>query len=420
MSYVNILSRLDGAAVLLSESKLRIITEAVTIPLLLNDRDSIANVPSLIHDPGKAELSYGYSDSYKPSPEDIYQINVFDSLVSKNASAGSGMTSYERIASRLDGAVARGFKRILFYIDSPGGEATGLFGLTSKIRDLRAKGIETIGYADNATSAAYAILAATQKAYAAPTAVLGSIAAIMAHVETSKRDAAQGLTYTIFRSKEEKALADSRTPLSDTAKQKITTMLETLDIAFNNDVVMSRPNLTIKAIKEMKGSEFMAEEALKLGLIDGLAINLDAVVNSKFSHKPAGVKMELEELKAKLEAAEKQNASLTAQITELQLSVEKATTDERTRCLTILETVATLNLSADLAKSHISAGYDVNLSQDTLKQIASMKTESLATIGNGASATVHLEEGTRQNNAPTLRAAFAKATGRKDLLTNHQ
>lgn len=411
MNYLRLLSRIAGAPLFISEEKLRIITENVTLPIILGQRDQIADTPS---------MSMATKKSFKSASAKIAGIQVFDSLVSKNASAGSGMTSYESISAQIDAAVSAGASDIVFYIDSPGGEVPGLFGLTDKIRGLAEQGINTIGFTDgSATSAAYAILAACSTAYATPTAIVGSIAAIMAHVETSIGDATAGKTYTIFRSKEEKALADSHTPLTDLAREKITTMLASMDASFNNDVVLSRPNLSVKALVDFKGSEYMAKAGLDLGLIDKLVPSLDAALSDFFSTstKQRGTKMvastevitlSVEEMQAKLAITDQ---ALAQAAVASELAVNAAIEGERARCLAILASKETLRLSDDIAVRHITSGYSQEMSLETMTEIASYKTD--AALITPASLTPSLRGETPTEKAGTLAAAYAAATGIK-------
>lgn len=273
--YLRILMRITGTPLLISEGKLNVISENVIMPIIMGESPnkeftlSAETISARNNNAAAGSKNILANDSYAV-------IKVFDSLVSKNGTGMSGFTSYESIRFAIASTVASGQNNILLYVDSPGGEATSLFSLTNYIREQVAAGVNIIGFTDgNATSAAYAILAATRQAYATETSFLASIAAIYMHVDTSKADTTAGKTYSIFRSKAEKALGDSHTPLTDKAKDKITTMLDSIDTAFNNDVLLSRPSLKLSDIVAMKGSEYLAQEALQLNLIDRIVTGID-------------------------------------------------------------------------------------------------------------------------------------------------
>lgn len=407
-SHLRLLGRITGTPLFIQEAKLRVITEAVAIPLMLGQRDTIDPSPSMSMATAKTEVN---------APARVAVINVFDSLVSKNASAASGMTSYEGISAKIKRAVSEGATDIGFYIDSPGGEVSGLFGLTQEIRDLKARGISTFAFTDGmATSAAYAIFAACEKGYATPTAIVGSIAAIMTHMETSIGDAQTGRTYTIFRSKEEKALGDSHTPLSAEAKTKIENILASMDASFNNDVALSRPNLTVKAIINMKGSEFMAETGLELGLLDKVVTNMDAALNTHFSKPLAsrGTRMTLEELQTKLAAAEATIAEMkTSHEVALSAAIQTATTAERTRCLAVMDAAPTLRLDAGIARDHIEKGYTTDASLGMMTAIATAITDKTPIdTSTSTHATLNNAGGGETDKTTFLKDAVKAVTGR--------
>ena len=415
-SHFRLLARLHGVPLLISEDKLRIITEAVTLPLLLGQADSIPRVAGQTN-ATKTE----FASEMERNGRKLGMIAVFDSLVSKDVNAASGMTSYERINDQIDGAIARGFTDLGFYIDSPGGEATGLFGLTEKIRSLPSRGISTFAFVDNATSAAYAIAAATETLYTSETAVLGSIAALMVHSENTIQAEQKGITYTVLRSKELKAIGDPFTKLDDAAREKLTTMLASMDAAFNNDIAKSRPQLTIENIVDLKGASFMATETNAAKLADKMVPNLETALSDFFkTKKPVtknkGVKMdELAQAQAQLAEAQTQIASLKAAH---EVALTEVVTAERERSVKILNASKTLNVGLDSALNHIEKGYDAALSLEVMTEIAESKDSSKKIdTSTGSGATVHLDADPKAQNSASavsfLKDAFSKAKGLK-------
>lgn len=421
-SYARLLTRLHNAPILMHEDKLRIITEAVTLPLLLGKADSIDRTPAQTNATKKE-----FSGAFDQNGRKLAIFSVFDSLVSKDVNAASGMSSYESINWAIDNAIASGVTDIGFYIDSPGGEATGLFGLTEKIRSLPSRGISTFSFADNATSAAYAIASATQRIYASEIASVGSIAALMVHAEVSKKAADSGTTYTIFRSKELKALGDSLTPLTDAAKEKFTSALEILDTAFNNDVVKGRPQLSVKDIIAMKGASFSAGEGLDLKLVDKIVPNLETAL-SDFLKQPKqtsnkGVKMsdEAKDLQVKLAETEAKlaqfEASAAAQTVAMQEAVTKAVAEERQRAVTILSTSKTLKIGFDTALAHVEKGHSTEMSAEIMTAVAEATDASKKIDGSHETSTVALDEGVNLNDSASkiamMRDAYKRQLGIK-------
>ena len=90
--------------------------------------------------------------------------------------AESGLTSYATIGAELDAALANpAIRAILLDLDSPGGEAGGVFDLAERIRAAaQVKPVWAVAN-DLAFSAAYALAAAASKVFVARTGGVGSI-----------------------------------------------------------------------------------------------------------------------------------------------------------------------------------------------------------------------------------------------------
>lgn len=431
MKYLRLLSRLEGACLLISEDKLRLITEKVTLPLFLGEAEQIEKLPAnslrIPRDQNTMSVSQGQ--------QKLGVIEVFDSLVSKDASAASGMTSYQDIAIQIDRAVEFGYTQLVFNLDSPGGEAAGLFSLTDKIRKLTSQGIRTIGYADGmATSAGYAILAACSEVYATETTILGSIAALMVHVDVSEKDKTDGKTYTIFRSKAEKALGDSHSPLTEQAVNKITTLLDTMDTAFNNDILKSR-GLSIDQIKSMKGSEFMAEKALEMKLIDKIVSGFDETLalasSPKPTQNPKGGRMTLEEAEAKIVTLEAEKIAFEATVSDLSTKLEAAQgvisagasyesqlsaalTTQKNEISAYLTTATTLRIDASKAVGILADSASVSAALENMKVVAKYAAPVMS--GNAdlqSTVILSADEQEAETKKAAALAAYNKATGGK-------
>lgn len=371
-NYIRLLTRLTDTPLFISQDKLSLITENVLVHLAAGTMHSTEFDNSV-----KLESRAAGKPSTTNS---IAVVEVYDSLQAKGGGGLSGFTTYEGIRTNLQTAVDAGFTNIMLDIDSPGGEVTGLFALTSYMRNLRASGIHLTSYIDGmATSAAFAIAAATSARYITNTSFAGSIGAIMVHLETSKADATAGRTYTIFRSKSEKALGDSHTVLSEEVKNKFEVMLASMDTAFNNDIIASMPQLSLQSIIDMKGSEFIASDALRLGLVDAIVPEVDSAIKLALQNKPTAsavklqstqtqeVKMNEEELKIALASAQGESAKL-----KLDLSVLAAATvtAERERVVAIMEASKVLNIGMSTTIAHITKGYDAEASLEIQTAIA--------------------------------------------------
>lgn len=372
-----ILTRLINTPLAISQDKLDIITSQVSLKLLAGEKLA-------------AGVATPTDKSVKATGKTAV-INVFDSLVAKGGAGESGFTSYEGIKGSVLEAIDNGASKIGFYIDSPGGEVTGLFALTNFISSLpSAYGVETFAFTDGSmTSAAYAIGSATQQVFATESSTVGSIGVIMSLVDVTKADEQKGYNYTILRSKEDKALYNPHEQLSTAVIDKYTTMLMELDSMFNAEVVKNRPNLTLESINSMKADSFLGNKALELGLIDGIATSMDEVLNLNVSLTQRGDVMTLEELKAQLSAKDTELATLQASVTN---AVNEAIKGERARCLDILAAGQTLKVSAEQVTKRISAGTAKDDAVDIFTAIAeAVGTATAIDTATGTTASVSKE-----------------------------
>jgi membrane-bound ClpP family serine protease len=82
---------------------------------------------------------------------------------------------------------------ILFDIDSPGGEAAGMFNLAATIREARKWKRVVASVNDIAASAAYGIASAADEIVVSPTSIIGWIGVVMMHLGRSGELAANGI-----------------------------------------------------------------------------------------------------------------------------------------------------------------------------------------------------------------------------------
>ena len=373
--HINMLSRIFNTPLAIVQDKLDIISSQIGIRLLTNQELSALDDSST-----KKSVS---------STTGTHIIPVFDTLVAKGGFGASGFTSYEGIRGSVEDILSKsGVSRLGFHIDSPGGEVNGLFNLTDFIASIPATyGIETFTVIDGlGTSAAYAIASATQKVYATPTSIAGSIGVIMSLVDQTKFDENIGVTYHILRSKDEKALGNPHEKVTPRILEKFQTILMEFDDIFNKNVVQYRQGLTIEAIKETKGNSYVASEALTLNLIDGIVSSIDEVVDRKHTSTidstPPSISLNtiegsmktLEELTAEVAALQEQLVSAKADSTVMKAAATQAgldaTNDERVRCLSIIEAGAVHHIKQDQIVSRIKKGTSAEDSTEIFTAVA--------------------------------------------------
>ena len=182
-------SRLFGTPLLIHPPKLDVILSVV------GPRMSLATVSDM----PPMDMAAFQRPARTATPEGIAVIPIHGSLVKRalGMDAASGLTSYSEIASMLDAALADPQVRgILLDIDSPGGEASGSFELSRRVREVAAvKPVWAVAN-DAAYSAAYALAASAQRLFVTETGGVGSIGVIALHVDQSVKDAKDGYRFT--------------------------------------------------------------------------------------------------------------------------------------------------------------------------------------------------------------------------------
>ena len=191
-----------------------------------------------------------------------------------------GITTYDGISNMLATIVADGgIETVLLDIDSPGGEAKGLDVATEAIQATIASGINVVSHtAGQMASAAYWIGSAAQQVAASETAEVGSVGVIAVHGEASERNKKEGLTYTVLRKGEYKALASPYEKLSDKARAQLDDQMERKYQQFIGAVSDQR-QLPKEFVSEniATGKLFDSSEALNLGMIDEVIAYNDLV-----------------------------------------------------------------------------------------------------------------------------------------------
>lgn len=191
--------------------------------------------------------------------------------------AQSGLTSYGLIAERLDAALAdNAVKGILLDIDSPGGEAGGVFDLADKIFAARkVKPIWAVAN-DEAFSAAYAIAAATDKIYLSRTGGVGSVGVIAVHLDQSVAEADAGIKYTAVFAGEHKNDLSPHEPLSDPARAQLQAEVDRVYALFTESVARMR-GIDLSAVKATEAALYFGEQSLAVGLADRIGTMGDAL-----------------------------------------------------------------------------------------------------------------------------------------------
>ena len=260
-SLVHLASRLYGTPLLIARAKLD------TILAVLGPRIG------LMHTELAVPITVPMQSEPMPSMPGIAVIPIHGTLVRRavGLDAASGLTSYARIAADIDAALASpDVAGILLDIDSPGGEAGGVFELGEQIRAAsRIKPIWAHA-GDAAFSAAYALACATQRVSLSATGGVGSIGVIALHIDQSVRNAQNGLSVTALTAGAHKNDGTPHAPLTPQATAALQTEIDRLYALFVDHVAHMR-GLDADAVRATEAALFFGDDAVASGLADAVA-----------------------------------------------------------------------------------------------------------------------------------------------------
>jgi signal peptide peptidase SppA len=161
---------------------------------------------------------------------------------------------------------------IVFDVDSPGGTATGLTGISDKIYEYRGKKPMVAVVNDLMASAAYFIGSAADEIVADPDSVTGSIGTLYVHEDWSKYLENRGVDVTFISAGKYKTEGNFYEPLTETAKEEIQSMVNLYYETFVSAVARNR-NVSVSTVKSDfgQGRIMRAVQAKNAGLVDRIA-----------------------------------------------------------------------------------------------------------------------------------------------------
>ncbi|ABA89060.1 peptidase, S49 family [Syntrophotalea carbinolica DSM 2380] len=200
-------------------------------------------------------------------------IGIQGTLVHKSGylDALSGLSSYESLRSSFDLALEDdAVRRIIFDVDSPGGEVTGCFDLADHIYQSRGKKPITAVVNESCYSAAYALASAADKIILPRTGGAGSIGVILAHVDQSGFNEKNGLAVTHIFAGAHKADFSPHHALSEEAKTRLQGMVNETYSLFVSTVSRNR-NMSAEAVRKTEACIYIGSKAVAAGLADQVA-----------------------------------------------------------------------------------------------------------------------------------------------------
>jgi capsid assembly protease len=204
-------------------------------------------------------------------------------------------------------------KRVVFDIDSPGGMYNG----TPELGDVIAKyhGVKPMAAFTNGlmASAAYWTGITSGSVYMSRSASVGSIGVVMMWPDVSKAMEGKGVKIKVFSSGEFKGMTPE-VELTGSQESYLQSRVMSLANEFYSHVKEARAGVNESAFD---GRTFQAVEALELGLVDGLARNVEEVISiMKIEEQMAELVQKVDQLAAKNQELEANISALSDLITE--------------------------------------------------------------------------------------------------------
>lgn len=200
-------------------------------------------------------------------------VTIDGSLVNRGAwiGASSGLTSYEGIGAQLDDIGSdQEIRNVLIDMNSPGGEATGMFMVASKVRQLSKKKRVVAVVNDMAASAGYGIVSGADEIVVSPTSVVGSIGVVMMHLDRSGEMQMKGIRPTFIHAGAHKVDGNSFGPLSDEVRAALQRDVNTFYDRFLETVEAGRGKSRLSASKARatEARTYIGQQAIDAGLAD--------------------------------------------------------------------------------------------------------------------------------------------------------
>ena len=164
-------------------------------------------------------------------------------------------------------------KAVVLAINSPGGTPVAANAIRARILELRArypdKEVIAIG-GDYLTSGAYLVATAAQEIFADEASIVGSIGVVIRSFGFSEVAKKVGVERRVLTAGENKAGLDAWLPLHEDDRRKYEQQLARIHQQFIAKVKASRGDRLTAHDRVFSGDSWTGEEALALGLIDGL------------------------------------------------------------------------------------------------------------------------------------------------------
>ena len=183
---------------------------------------------------------------------------------------GAGASAEEIVQQLQKAANDSGIKAILIRINSPGGSAAGSQEMYRQVREVRERKPVFVSMGDVAASGGYYVASASDRIFADPGTITGSIGVISANIELSGLLNKIGVKPEVMKEGKYKDMGSGLRPLTDQERQLMQGLLANVYQQFVGAVAEGR-NLPVDQVRKLAtGQVYTGEQALKLKLVDEL------------------------------------------------------------------------------------------------------------------------------------------------------
>ncbi len=191
----------------------------------------------------------------------------------------SGMTGYDGIIARATEALADAeVKGIILDMDTPGGEVSGCFNTSRKLRemaDAAGKQLWALSY-DMYCSAGMALASSAHRRLITETGVVGSVGVVMGHASFEKQLEGQGIKVTLIHSGAHKVEGNPYQNLPEDVLARFQTETDALRTEFAQ-LVADHMGMRLEAVLATEAATYRGKAAIDVGFADELVNGLDAV-----------------------------------------------------------------------------------------------------------------------------------------------
>lgn len=210
----------------------------------------------------------------------------------------SGGASMQIFADEIAAAAADPeVRRILLDVDSPGGTVDGTMEAARAVRSAAQSKPVTALIDGGCCSAAYWIASAADRLFISSlTDLVGSIGVVATHTDISRAEEKMGVKTTEITAGRYKRAASEYAPLTDEGRASIQAHLDQIYSVFVESVAQHRGVSTEDVLTRMAdGRVFIGQQAIDVGLVDGVATLADLLDDPETYFAPAGAAVATQE-----------------------------------------------------------------------------------------------------------------------------